>query len=523
MLLAGTAFAAFAAAAASVVPAPAAPASTFETCAPLLINATAPTHTTSPFFASYTIDPSRNRLFFNTNFSDPRLLYLARELGGSALIRFGGGGADTLTYGGFGGLPPCDAPQPSGYECLNKTTLDALAAFAAHAGSQLIFGLNIVPAAPPPGPPSGPLNTTQARGLLLYARAAFPAALFGLELGNERNHHGFTAPQQSAAFDALHALLQELWPAPQRPPALVGPDADGAGNGPPEEMIAYLAQFVQLQGARLRGVTHHEYLQVNATTVLNATFLDRTGAIARQVVAGVRAVSARAPVWGGEVGPHTGDSAGDGLAGTCGGNLLCGRFGSAIWYADAMAAKASSGYDAFFRQDFVGASYALVNTSVPGRPGTFFGGATPSPDYYLLYLWARLVGARVLAVGAPGAPATTRAYGFCTRGAAPPAAASATLVLLNIDPLAPACLQLPAWVPPGAQLTFYTLTPGAPAEGVQSWGARLNGALLELAPGGLLPSLAGRTAPAAGGAVELPPLSVSLVVVPAGAALGACA
>lgn len=328
-----------------------------ETCVPLEINTTSPHHTVGRYFASWTVDPSRNRLFFDVNFTDPRLLYLARSIGGgSGLIRFGGGGADELTYGGYGGLPPCDSPQPWQYECLNKSTLDSLIALSRYSGNKLIFGLNIVPlGGPPPGPPTAPWDTTTARGLLTYLRDT-QAPLFGVELGNERNHHGFTPEQQSACFDTLRDLLGELWPAPAQRPALVGPDADGAGNGPADDMIAYLAAFVQLQGSALAAVTHHEYLQVNATSVLNASFLDRTGDIARAVVAGVRAVSASAPVWAGEIGPHTGNSAGNASAGDCGGNLLCGRFGSTLWYADSMGAKAAAGYDAFFRQDLVGAS-----------------------------------------------------------------------------------------------------------------------------------------------------------------------
>jgi len=265
--------------------------------------------------------------------------------------------------------PPCDTPQPNHYECLNKTTLDALVALSAYTGNALVLGLNIVPVSPSPGPPTGPWNTTGARGLLEYMRDSHPGATFGVELGNERNHNGFTAPQQSACFDTLGELLSDVWPSPQGRPAMIGPDADGAGNSAsPSEMITYLAQFVQLQSTHLHAMTHHEYLQVNATSVLNASFLDRTGDIARQVVAGVRAVSGSTPIWGGEVGPHTGNSVGDSLAATCGDNLLCGRFGSAFWYADSMASKALAGYDLFFRQDLLGASYALVNTSVPGHP-----------------------------------------------------------------------------------------------------------------------------------------------------------
>lgn len=44
--------------------------------------------TTSEAYGSWTIDPSRNRLFFNVNFSDPRLIYLASQLSGG-VIRFG--------------------------------------------------------------------------------------------------------------------------------------------------------------------------------------------------------------------------------------------------------------------------------------------------------------------------------------------------------------------------------------------------------------------------------------------------
>ena len=485
------------------------------TCSPLSINVAAPLQVLPSTFASWTIDPSRNRAFFDTNFSDPHLLYLATHIGGG-LIRWGGGGADEITYGGFGGLPSCDAPQPFGYECLNKTTLDAVVALATASGSSFIFAFNVHPLFGP-SPPLAPWNATAARGVLQYLRAQH-APLLGVECGNELNHHGFTAAQQSAAFAVLSGVLRELWPDPAQRPALVGPDADGAGNSPsPLEMVDYLSQFVGVRAGDLSAVTHHEYLQVNATSVLDPSYLDHTAEIAAAVVGGIRRVNATVPIFAGEVGPHTGNSIGNSSVGTCGDNLLCGRFGSMVWYADAMGAKAAAGYEAFFRQDLVGASYALINASVPGRPPSSPTHFTPSPDYYFLLLWRRLVGRQVLSVAPSGRPSTLRAYAFCSlqQGSA------VTLVLLNLD-AAPACLAPPSFLPQGADLTYYTFTPGTQEEGVESWGVQLNGELLQLSAEGLLPNLPGKLA-ASNGGIVVPPTSVSLVLLPSAAPLSACA
>ena len=488
------------------------------TCSPLSISVSSPLQVLPSTFASWTIDPSRNRLFFDVNFSDPHLLYLVSHIGGG-LLRWGGGGADEITYGGFGGLPSCDAPQPFAYECLNKTTLDAVVALATATRSSLVFAFNVHPLFGP-SPPLAPWNATAARGVLQYLRAQ-RAPLLGVECGNELNHHGFTAAQQSAAFDVLSALLRELWPDPAQRPALVGPDADGAGNSPsPLEMVDYLAQFVGARAGDLSAVTHHEYLQVNSTSVLDPAYLDHTAQIARAVVEGIRRVNASVPIWAGECGPHTGNSVGNSTVGTCGDNRLCGRFASMIWYADALGSKANAGYEAFFRQDLVGASYALINTSVPSQPPSSASASamrfTPSPDYYFLLLWRQLIGRQVLSVALSG-PSTLRAYAFCSlqQGSA------LALVLLNLD-AQPACLAPPSFLPQGAELTYYTFTPGTQGEGVESWGVQLNGELLQLSAEGLLPNLPGRRAASAGG-ISVPPTSVSLVLLPAASPLPACA
>ena len=195
---------------------------------------------------------------------------------------------------------------------------------------------------------------------------------------------------------------------------------------------------------------------------------------------------------------------GDGRLGNCSGNKVCGRFGSTLWYADAMASKAVAGYAAFCRQDLVGADYGILN----------FTTLAPATDYWLLLLWKRLIGARVLAVSAPPATPAVRAYAFC--GARAPGTVALLLVHLGA---APACVDPPAIADPAQPRMEYALTP---TDGtVESVGVALNGgAPLALGPGGALPPLSGRAAPA-GTPITLAPLSVTIVEF--AAAAGACA
>ncbi len=88
----------------------------------------------------------------------------------------------------------------------------------------------------------------------------------------------------------------------------------------------------------------HEYIEVNETSVVDPVFLDNTYNLATQVVAAVRAASPQAPlpVWAGEIGPHNGQGTTSANS-RCADNRVCGRFGSALWYADALGAKAKAG------------------------------------------------------------------------------------------------------------------------------------------------------------------------------------
>jgi len=146
----------------------------------------------------------------------------------------------------------------------------------------------------------------------------------------------------------------------------------------------------------------------------------------------------------------------------------------------------------------LGAAYGLLNSTT----------LAPAPDYWVLILWRRLVGARALAVPAPPPDARVRLYAFC--GAA---TGTATLVVVNLSPDA-TCVAPPGMADDAQPRREYALAPaagGGGGAGVRAALAALNGGPpLALAPGGALPALAPALVPATE-PVRLPGLGVVFV------------
>ncbi len=138
----------------------------------------------------------------------------------------------------------------------------------------------------------------------------------------------------------------------------------------------------------------------------------------------------------------------------------------------------------------------------------------PSTDYWLLVLWKRLIGTRVLAVSAPPADPNVRAYAFC--GARAPG--TVALLFVHVG-AAPTCVDAPGIADPTKPRTEFSL---APTDGtVESPSAALNGGPpLALGANGALPPLDGAEVPASL-PINLAPLSVTIVELSADA--NACA
>ena len=147
-------------------------------CVALTVNLSAPINEVEPFYTSWNIDSSRDRLFFDIDLSNATIQYLASVIGGGRL-RFGGTGNDALYYG-LGDAPACAPTVPAVYECLNETWWINLNKLADVASSPIVAGLNIHPANAS-SPPSGSWDSTNAAALLSYAKA-HGQALYALEV-----------------------------------------------------------------------------------------------------------------------------------------------------------------------------------------------------------------------------------------------------------------------------------------------------------------------------------------------------
>ena len=261
-------------------------------------------------------------------------------------------------------------------------------------------------------------------------------------------------------------------------------------------------------------------------------WLAQTGTQARGMLAAMRAAAAanasgplRASwrLWCGECGPHNDN----GLANKTD------RFLSSFWYADALGGLARLGLAEFGRQALVGGNYELLSrTAGPPGPGLF----EPNPDFYVLLVWKRVMGTRVMNVSlAPAAAAATlHAYAHCGDDG-DDGNGGGGMGLINISPTEAASVRLalpgggarPAGTPgaPGApgvgetagtrgEWHFAAVAPGA--GGLRSHSVALNGRVLAMPAPDRLPSLAPVRADA-GAPVAVAPDSVVFVSLPPGA------
>jgi hypothetical protein len=267
----------------------------------------------------------------------------------------------------------------------------------------------------------------------------------------------------------------------------------------------------------LFAVTHHVYLSLMPSDFAGSTeaLADRLDSPLAEIAWYTQLAQRYAPgsqVWAGENGPI-----GGGDDGTCGKATICGKYGSAVWYADDMGLRSKYGFVQHNRQDLFGGAYGLVNSASMAMA---LGAVEPvaiKPDFWINFIWKRALGASVH--NATASSRDVRAYAFSGAPPSPfaePACSGAPLQLLLINLRnATAAVALP----PAAGVTSYSLWALAPSDGTpMSTTATLNGvalpAVLDVSKGN--PDFLRRiAAPAATGSVaaplSLPPLATAFV------------
>lgn len=284
-------------------------------------------------FVCWNMDASRNRQFFDRNLSGAfgaQLAAQARAISdvqrGGSILRFGGTGNDYLTYE-IEPEFPCP-PRSETSECMNLTWWTNLLDFTEASGSKMIFGLSMntghdrrrlrslegedagVDGNRPPDPFPRIWDASNAHALLNWTIAhGRDHLLYGFELGNEQNTQ-YSGDEIAANFAVLSNLTRDLWPDETRRPLLFGPDPHSFHDAD-KSLLAFIREF--LEGVRsrqvpLKGVTHHEYIEVDTTSFLSPDRLDITSEIASAVNATVRSVDSSVAILAGEVGPHNGGS-----------------------------------------------------------------------------------------------------------------------------------------------------------------------------------------------------------------------
>ena len=351
----------------------------------------------NPTYASFNIDASYNRGFFHINFTNPNLLAATKSLA-PFILRFGGTGNDYLHY-------DCETGPGEDnefYGCLNSTHRSELFNFVSKARGKFLFGVSFdMKSACDSDDPSSYVWSSSDFSKLVESVNGDGDTVWGFELGNEVNNRGqggnahcgksgLLPHQQANALNLLYETINILYPDDAHRPVVIGPSS---GYYKPEY---WLNRTLSSQiGPKLYAVTHHVYPGINRHNYNDPSVLDRVLGDIKWYVPTIRQYSPQAQIWAGENGPT-----GGGESGTCGSDdySICGLYGSVLWYADDMCLRAQHGFSQYQRQDLLGGRYSLVGID---HDNQFLSDVAPvqlHPDFWINFLWKRLIGQTVLNV-----------------------------------------------------------------------------------------------------------------------------
>lgn len=380
------------------------------------------------------------------------------------------------------------------YEMMTITrhTLDALYDFASCSELHLIFGLNSLLRKS-----DLTWNSSNAEELVYYC--ASKQYSMSWELGNEPNSYKHKAgiyidgSQLGEDFFTLHKLLQNF--SIFKHAGLFGPDV-----GQPRRERKYLLEsFLEKGGKAIDAVTWHHYYvdgrEASLEDFLSPEVLDTLIPKTRFVLKMVNEIVPGKKVWLGETSSAFGGGA----------PHLSDTFAAGFMWLDKLGLSARLGIDVVVRQVIFGAgTYHLVDSKF-----------RPLPDYWLSYLYKKLVGTRVLTLNISGmekdkANNTLRAYAHCTNSNHPDyPKGTITLFAMNLSNKTEDIKLLDPLF--NKTIDQYLLQP-AGKENLLSQAVQLNGHVIKMVDDRTFPVLKGKPLPP-GTILELPAFSYAFYVI----------
>ncbi|XP_037385916.1 heparanase isoform X1 [Talpa occidentalis] len=464
-----------------------------------------PVRLVSPAFLSFTIDANlATDPRFLTFLGSPKLRTLARGLS-PAYLRFGGTKTDFLIFDPKkeptfeersywqsqvnqdvckSGSIPFDVEKSLQLEwpfqeqlllreqyqkkfnnsTFSKRSVDMLYNFANCSGLNLIFGLNALLR-------TADLQWNSSNAQLLLDYCSSKNYNISWELGNEPNSFRKKAGvfidglQLGEDFIELHKLLEK---STFKNAKLCGPDV----GQPRGKTLKMLRSFLMVGGEVIDSVTwHHYYLNGRIATkedFLNPDVLDSFISSVQQILQVVEEIRPHKKVWLGETSSAYGGGA----------PLLSNTFAAGFMWLDKLGLSARMGIEVVMRQVFFGAgNYHLVDENFK-----------PLPDYWLSFLFKKLVGTTVLMAKVKGPDRSKlRVYLHCTNINHPRyKEGDLTLYALNLHNTTKR-LQLPYRFF-GKQVDKYLVKPSGP-DGLLSETVQLNGQTLKMVDDQTLPAL----------------------------------
>jgi len=414
----------------------------------------------------------------NLDFNSVKIQTLASGLAPSYL-RFGG------TTSGYFYFDPNDDPENlSTYLTdqtkfpMTKADISKLYDFTESVGWRLLLDLNALQRKDGKWEPS---NTME---LLEYMASTDRMANLDLQLGNEPNSYNYTygtfitATQLAKDFLLLQDLIKTSPTLSKKCCGckFVGPDITNPripkSKRPKRNLISgpYLKEYLQNVNGSIDAITWHHYYDNGRTATvddyLSADILDSLQDMIDIIQDVTRTTGYQdSPLWLGETSSSFGGGA----------EALSDRYAAGFRWLDKLGLSAVNGLGAVMRQSFVRGRYALLYAN------TF----DPSPDYWLSWIYKRLVGTRVLNVRVSDKKRNVRLYAHCTSQRSGYPEGSVVMYGMNLNDEA-VLLQVGRQISTD-RVDVYMLTP--PGGDLHSKYVELNGVMLKMVDEATLPDL----------------------------------